>query len=633
MGRISLLASHVANLIAAGEVVERPASIVKELVENSIDAGANSITVEVKGSGISFVRVTDNGAGIAPEDMETAFMRHATSKISQRQDLEKIETLGFRGEALAAVGAVAKVDMFSKQKGSVVGHHLLFEGGKPISSDVTGCPEGTTVVVRDIFYNTPARAKFLKKDATELAHIASSVEWLALSSPTVAFTFIKDGQIVLNTPGNGDIKNTVYSVLGKDSFKRMTPVSYKLDGIKVSGYTSKPLFVRANRSMQYFFLNGRFVRARIFTVALEDAYKDKLMTGRYPCAVLYITMDPRQSDINVHPAKLEVKLQNERRVHNAIYFGVKSAIEKGDSPPKIKIESSASKQEQQDTKPDSTIFTGNLNKSYNINDSKSETKLSQQVLDMYNTPLSIPAVNVSGDYVKQDKKETVQQVEKPEVQNRLPAIQEVREEKEKTIQNIPPRLIGELFSTYIVVQQGDEVFLIDKHAAHERLIYERLIAGYYKNYQQVLLSPVVVNLSPVDKDTVLRNNDIFKEAGFNISEFGGDSIIVREVPSDLEQEDIAALIGELASQLEEGHHKIISQKRERTFKTIACKAAIKANQFTGNEELEHLVKTLFSITDIRYCPHGRPVAIILTKNELEKQFGRLGSPPVSNRRE
>ncbi len=632
MPKIALLPKNVSELIAAGEVVERPASVIKEIVENAIDAGSTVITVEIQRGGITYIRVTDNGCGIEKDDVPTAFLRHATSKIKVGSDLDSITTLGFRGEALAAISSVSRVEILTRTAEMEEGTHCVVEGGEQILCEEAGCSKGTTIIVRDIFYNTPARMKFLKKDVSEANACAAVVERIALSHPEISFKLIRDGKVTLSTSGDGDLKNCVYSVLGRDFTNALIPVEYELNGVKVSGLTCKPVFCRPTRSGQYTFLNGRLVRSGTVIAAVEQAYKNSAMVGKFPAFTLYLEIPFDTVDVNVHPAKTEVRFSDEKRIFDAVYAAVKNAITVSDTRPQVKLSTPAfnpyennngAQYRQQSINEEKTIAE-------QVYSTKPKPSFEHKPLVFKSKTDSTPDFVNRYSVVGENGERVLPQTQKPQI-NSTPKT-DVIINKEPIEQIIPiiesPKetepeiiLIGEAFSTYIVVQKGDSIFMIDKHAAHERILFNDL-----KNKQkievQALLTPITVTLSFEEYDAVNSNLSLLEESGFEIEDFGNSSVIVRAIPVFLTSEDVFSLISEIAQNLI--INKTVSAERtDHIFHTVACKAAIKAGSATTNTEKLELAKKVLNSNDIMYCPHGRPVAFQIKKRELEKQFGRI----------
>jgi len=607
--QINILPKEVYQLIAAGEVVERPSSIVKEMIENSVDAGAKNITVEIKNGGITYIRVTDDGCGIAKSEIKKVFISHATSKIKNGEDLNAISTLGFRGEAMASIAAVARVELLSRERGASLGSRYEIAGGEEIDFSDAGCPEGTTIVVRDIFFNTPARMKFLKKDVTEGNSVAGVVDRMAISHPEISFRFIRDGKQTLITSGGGDLKSAVYSVLGKEFSSSLIEVDYSVNNMRISGVVTKPSAARKSRAMQFFFINSRLVKCQTAMAALEQAYKNSIMVGKFPGCVLNIECDTSFVDVNVHPAKIEVRFANERPVFELVYYGVKSAIEQGDTPKEIIFEN----------KPSFSTASGRLDIF-----KKNEDKPQQMEFRQKTNPEKFWEVaSPRQEYKTSASFEKEQKV----YENTLEEAKSFEPEKEEPKAKAPEidipdfRVIGEAFKTYIIVEIENALYLIDKHAAHERMNYEKLKSST-EIASQVLLSPVAVRLSKEEYNAVCSNTELYKKCGFLVEDFGDSSVIVRECPSMLSGEDIEELIIETAGKLLEGKTDITPEQMDWIFHSTSCRAAVKAGDYTSPYERELFVKKLLSMPDIRYCPHGRPVMIKMSKYEIEKLFGR-----------
>lgn len=637
MPQINILPKHIAELIAAGEVVERPASIVKEIMENAIDAGADKITLEIKRGGITYIRITDNGCGIDRENIRKAFISHATSKISTADDLNAICTLGFRGEALASIAAVSRVEVMTRTEQESVGTRYCIEGGEETVIDDAGCPKGTTLVVRDLFYNTPARMKFLKKDVSEGNAVASVVDRIALSHPEVSVRFIRDSKDVLFTSGDGKLDSAIYKVLGRDFASTLIPCDYELEGVRVSGYISKPFNARPNRMMQYFFLNDRFIKTRTGMVALEEAYKNSVMVGKFPACVLKIQIAPGAVDVNVHPAKTEVRFANEKMIFNAVYYCAKSALQQGDTrvqasfsrkvarqfmpPPtegkQIKIYEQQLEQIKKEAQPNQDFWTNTTSAEF-----KKEVEKPKPIVFNDNSKFEIEK-NDEPDLIPCFKP-TVQEPDpvaqtKPEPAEIKPSIETepVRPEVE------PYRVIGEAFRTYILVEQGKKLLIIDKHAAHERMLFEKFKANRDGVETQMLLSPVTVTLSKEEYSAVLDNLDLLEKAGYHVEDFGGGMVIVNECPTAVADADLAEVIMELAGYLVTSQKELIPEKLDWIYHSTACRAAIKAGDRTSDYELDKFVEKLLNNPDIRYCPHGRPVLIEMSRYEIEKNFGRV----------
>lgn len=656
MPKIKVLPKEIAELIAAGEVVERPASVIKELMENAIDAGSSSVTVEIKNGGITYIRVTDNGCGISREDIRTAFISHATSKISTRDDLYAIGTLGFRGEALASIAAVSNVEVLTRTTEEETGTRYCISAGEETLVDDAGCPLGTTIVVRDLFFNTPARMKFLKKDVSEANAVAGIVDKIALSNPDVSIRFIREGKSALFTSGSGDLRTAAYEIFGKDFADGLIEADYSFESVKISGLVSKPTKSRPNRNMQFFFVNGRLVKSGTASAALSEAYKNSIMVGKFPYCVLNITTAPGLVDVNVHPAKIEVRFANERTVFSAVYYAAKNALEHRDEAPKVTIprtaqtelfepvrpkteqmrlpekqpdfwnrmSSSEYRSAQQPEKPtyqqpavrEDIITVASPDKKPETADSEPSTI--QHFLDAQRAKKEETAVIEADIRPELSAEAATLPDEKPEETAR--ALDTAVDEKPA---ELPVTVIGEAFKTYIIVQQGESIFLVDKHAAHERMLFNELVKNDSKRSTQMLLTPITVTLSKEEYSSVLDNLDMLMQAGFAVEDFGYSVVIVRECPMEISADEVADVVAELAGYLVENRQKLISEKKEWLFSLMACKAAIKGGMYTTEYERELFIKRLFASPEIRYCPHGRPVMIEITRRELEKNFGRV----------
>lgn len=621
MPEIKVLPKEISELIAAGEVVERPASVIKELVENSIDAGADNITVEIQHGGITYMRITDNGCGIEKNDVPTAFLRHATSKIKNSGDLNAIGTLGFRGEALAAVSSVARVEMFTKPRDAAFGTHYEIEGGVEKLCEEAGCPDGTTIVIRDIFFNTPARMKFLKKDVSEANAAAAVVERIALSRPEIAFKLIRDGKQALMTPGDGKINTAVYSVLGREFAGTLMEVDGGLDGIGVKGLTCKPVSCRPTRNYQFVFLNGRLVRSGTVTAAVEQAYKNSAMVGKFPGFVLYLTVPLNTVDVNVHPAKTEVRFSDERRIFDAVYSSVKNALARGDTRPEVKLHepvfnpfermTTAEYKQQPIMKPTvaEEIYKNrpSLHNAYKPQE-KTVLRDANYNVSKTNNTVYIPERIINPPPMAEESPQPQRTVS-------VDIMRDVEDERP------PITLIGEAFLTYIIVQMGESVFMIDKHAAHERILFNR-IKKEQKTETQTLLTAVIVALTGDEYNAAISNTEALEKAGFEVEDFGNSSVRVSAVPASLTREDIPSVISELAGKLSKGKAPD-SERLDDMYHTVACKAAIKAGSRTSPLEMQKLAERVLYSDDVMYCPHGRPVAFEIKRRELEKQFGRI----------
>lgn len=703
MGVINVLDKHIAELIAAGEVVERPSSVIKELVENSIDAGAKNITVEIKNGGTTFMRVADDGCGIYRDDIKKAFLRHATSKVKTANDLDMISTLGFRGEALASISAVSRLQVITKNENEEIGSCYEIEGGDEISLEEAGCPTGTTFVIRDLFYNIPARSKFLKKDVAEGNAVSALMDKIVLSHPEVAFTFIRDGKQVLRTFGDGKLLSAIYSVFGKDFAKGLIPVDYTLDSVTVKGYISKPINSRPNRNMQNFFINGRFVKTRTGMAALEEAYKGSIMVGKFPSAVLQLTVPYGIIDVNVHPAKIEVRFINERPVFDAIYHAVKTALQQGDERKQVHFKENTAFNEIKKVNPFNNaqavfakaentpaekpikpieriepVLKNSEPKPYNpfdeldLKDEKPKSvsidnlkmsdssnpfdiyskqaikrnselenkkaefskqkleKAEQLILKATQQEESLAKQEITVDDLTAESTETPieTEVSKEEVKP-LKEISENKTDNNDALTELPKeqtklRFLGEAFNTYIIVEKNDnEVLIIDKHAAHERIIYEKLKADSGSANVQYLLTPITVTLDKIDYDAAVSNLDMFAKCSFDVEDFGNGTLLVRSAPQYLAATEIADCITEMSGYIASGKKDIYTEKMDWFYHNVSCRSAIKAGNKSTVQELMDIAWTLEKNPQIKYCPHGRPICIVMTKYEIEKQFGRL----------
>ncbi|MBQ8610706.1 MAG: DNA mismatch repair endonuclease MutL [Oscillospiraceae bacterium] len=724
MAEIRVLDKHTAELIAAGEVVERPASVVKELVENAIDAGASSVEVEIAGGGIALIEIRDDGCGIEPEYMHNAFVRHATSKIACEDDLAAIHTLGFRGEALASVASVARVSMLSKPAAEETAWRYTIHGGEELSLQEDARADGTTITVRDLFYNTPARMKFLKKDSSEATFVQDVVENLALSHPGIAFRFVRDGKEQFFTPGDGRLASAAHALFPRDYARELLPVEYSESGMRISGLVAPPRAARASRSMQYFYVNGRYVKSRTMIAALENAFRGLLMGGRFPGCVLMLELPAGAVDVNVHPAKTEVRFARESDVFNVIYRGVKNAVMKADGLSgslSLDSEKAAAKKQQpqgvqvsfstlplQETddrsaapkRPESavqqpvkaaadpkpaaapaitvpqphpaavksrsidSVFSPPEPDALEVADSGIDTpparaedllRPSAPARGFTRNPFAGLDITVDEDDVpavrpvKQEEKETpaVQQSAdtgaqmprdvSPEAETALPQtapeesfVQQTKHTADVSSVSaaVPPgddlTIVGEVFKTYILAQRGEELCFIDKHAAHERIIYEGLAAGYGSVAGQLLLMPVTVELSAEEKTALLAQQDYLENIGLSLDDFGGRSVLVREVPADIRVESVEDLVQEIAARLAAGQKEPLAEKTAWVLHSIACRAAIKGGDTTHYPEMLRLARDILDGSVPPFCPHGRPVILRITRKELEKQFGRLG---------
>ena len=656
MPKINLLDKSVYELIAAGEVIERPSSVIKELAENSIDAGAASITVEIKRGGISYLRVTDDGCGISHEDIPTAFMRHATSKVYTQDDLDSINTLGFRGEALASVCAVSRVELLTKQREDQLGSIYRIEAGEPVEYDRAGCADGTTIIIRDLFYNTPARLKFLKKDVTEGNYCASVIEKLALSHPGISFRFIRDGRQTMLSSGDGEYYSAVYAVFGKQFAAGLIPVENVYQNTAVTGYVSSPLFTRANRSMQNFFVNGRSVKSPLCCAALEEAFRNTIMVGKFPSCVLCVNTDPSQVDANIHPTKTEVRVTNEKIVFDAVYFAVKNALMGYDESREIKLNTAPARAE-------------NIPQPERARSSEPLRTASAQVIEEPPKTMPIPSGRDAVIY-PQEKREppkfTLRQetpqpaqftqplpaaeqtympelvpAKKPEPKETpladLPGFAFLSEKSfEKKPESVPQepdpvipqerpkeqiRVVGELFKTYIVCESTEGMILIDKHAAHERVNFERLKKGFDSS-AQLLMQPEEVYLTPEEFNGMSEYADKLAQVGI-IMEFTDGKACVTGLPQMLDKVPPAEIVECIAKIVSQGNTNAEGELFDDMLHTVACKASIRGNEDNDILELQVLAQEVFNNPDIRYCPHGRPVMTQISRKQIERYFGRV----------
>ena len=700
MAVIHVLDQHTAELIAAGEVVERPASAVKELVENAIDAGATQVTVSIERGGVSLIQVSDNGSGIEAEYIATAFIRHATSKIRTEADLDHICTLGFRGEALASIASVARVEVLTRTEQDEFACRYRIEGGTERGMEADARPVGTTITVRDLFYNTPARMKFLKKDSSEGTYVADAVSRAALSHPEVAVKFIREGKTQFQTPGDGTLRSAAYGVLGREFSKSLLEVDGTVGLYRVHGLVTPPSACRASRGMQHFYINGRYVKNSTMMAALENAYKGTLMQGRFPGCVLMLEMPPELVDVNVHPAKTEVRFAREKDVFDAVYSAVKSVVllpasgerrfQFADSTEKIPADGAKETRAAVPSSPavparpnepvpsvmhpaapaaqevpmrqpgsqapaampgeaDRDVWkslpsepeTEGILRSAPMQLTKSYRPAREEMLDIAPTEDEVPHLQQSAPAEEKPHEEpggrmddqqapaaplaktaVAEAGEKAADSVEMPAAQQLALEPEPEIE--PLRYVGEVFKTYIITQRGEEMCLIDQHAAHERLIYEELAKNYGNVPSQMLLMPVPVQLNAEEKNALLGNLDLLRDAGVELDDFGGNTVMIRAVPADVQADDVEELAIELAAKLAKGAKDALSEKTEWVLHSISCRAAMKAGDKTRPEGLLRLAEQIMAGKVPPFCPHGRPIVLKLTRKELEKQFGRLG---------
>lgn len=661
MPKINLLGPEVSELIAAGEVVDRPASVIKELVENAIDAGATRVTVEIRRGGVTFLKVSDNGCGILREDVRNAFVRHATSKIKTADDLDSIFTLGFRGEALASIAAVSRIELITRTDGDISGTHYRAEGGRETLFADIGCPVGTSIAVEDLFYNTPARMKFLKKDLSEGNAVAGLIDRLALGNPSVAFTFLRDGVKKLQTPGDGNLLTAIRLILGTEVAAGMLPCGFSRDGIEVSGFLSKPSVSRASRSLQSFYINSRCIRSKTLVSALEEAYRNRLMGGRFPACVLNLSMDAANLDVNVHPAKLEVRFSDERRVFGAVYAACVSALDTENLPqpaPKAKITpfslqdfdytekqvklTSATQPDKPLSLADPTSGTSRLRPvsiDIEVDKKAPSPKTGRSAVTspataaelLFGAARTVPAPKPREGPLTGAWEDPAECSGSPPAR---PAAVEPRSfsvpkgtaqaDAPKAAEPVSYRVIGEAFETYIIIQQGGELVLIDKHAAHERYIYEKIKHIDVSGERQQLLTPLTVTLPREEYSAVAEHTDLFRQMGFGVEDFGDGTLLVREIPMVLDGCDIADLLGQSAAKLLRSKERITPDTLDELLYSVSCRSAVMAGRRSRMPELKRLAEMVLGENGVRSCPHGRPCLLRFPRRELEKMFGRLG---------
>lgn len=648
MSEINILSAHVADLIAAGEVVERPASVIKELLENSFDAGASNITIELKGGGMTYIRVTDDGAGMLPEDAGLCFLRHATSKLHDERGLEAIGTMGFRGEALAAIASVSRIELITRKKGSDIGTRVLLEAGDILEMTPHGCPEGTTMIVRDLFFNTPARLKFMKTDRAESSACASLALRCALGRPEVSVRLIKDGAEEFFSPGDGKIGSCTYSLLGRDTARELLECESDNEGISITGFVGSPKVGHGNRLKQFFFCNGRCIKSQLLQAAVEQAYRNTLLTGRYPACVIYLGISAAQVDVNVHPAKTEVKFRDEKRVYDAVYYAALSSIERESGTAEISLSSST----RAVTSPKKDFF-----KTMNSDEFRGKyTETPKGASPVISPRTDRPAVQelspdrgtvvwnrtpsaVSGTSVREGQTPygtsqsfVEKALSKPEASTQTELEPERKSSPPQVLCSDAPerlpdthdefRLVGEAMRTYIIIEKKGELILIDKHAAHERMIFDVLKKQGHEIMSQSLLMPITVKLPQDEIELIEQNSETLTKLGFEIEPYGIDSVILRGVPADTDAADAAPMIEEICDKLKRGTNVSHAEAFDDILHTIACKAAIKAGWNTEDSELIKIANEVAS-GKVKYCPHGRPVAITLTKKQLDKEFSRI----------
>ena len=685
MGKIVLLDELTINKIAAGEVIERPASVVKELVENSIDAGATNITVEIQNGGISKIRIIDNGSGMSKDDLEFAFERHATSKIRKAADLENVKSMGFRGEALASIAAIAHVELVSKTEDDNIGHKIVVEGGKILEIEDSASQKGTTITVSNLFFNTPVRYKFLKKDFTEAGYIEDAVTRIAIANPNIAIKLINGNKTIIQTNGNGDLKTVIYTIYGKEIAEGLLEVNYEYEGIKVTGAIGKPEIARNNRSYQMFFVNKRYIKDKTLSAGVEQAFKGLIPIGKYGVVVLNIEIEPNKIDVNVHPTKLEIRFQEEQKVFKAIYHSVKDTLLKGDlvkeverepvvEEQKLEVNQEPVKLEENQIKTEQVVEPKVETEDIKKSGFKKKEKDADEFIENYSTntlqeifaeksagqpeEVEIPTQeqkNKMEDIIEKQKELENPKVEEPTSKDfdemyvktfgKLPETQKIEEnsnkidvktlkevenisvfEEKENYNTIPKyKFIGALFSTYLVIEMKDEIYIIDQHAAHERVMYEKVKKNFYNNMEkdsQIMLLPDIIELSHKERAIVKENTDLFKKAGFIIEEFGDNTIRLIGVPSLCMELDTKELFLEILDEIDTVAITAKQEKEDKFISTIACKAAVKANMKLTNEEVDTLMRQLLVLPNPFTCPHGRPTAIKMTRYDIERKFNR-----------
>ena len=619
MTRINILPPLLADMIAAGEVVERPASVIKELMENSFDAGAKKLTVEFKSGGATYIKISDDGCGMSPEDAGIAFMRHATSKLHDEKGLEAIGTMGFRGEALAAIAAVSRIELVTREKGAPEGVRVTVQAGDIVDMSPCGCPEGTTITVRDIFHNTPARLKFLKSDRSEASACIAAAMHCALGRPEVSVRLKRDGEEVFFTPGDGRGDSAVYALLGRETARGMLPVSGKTEAMSLTGFTSSPAFGRGNRANQHFYCNGRYIKSLLLQSAVEQAYKNTLLTGRFPSCVLYLELSNGAVDVNVHPAKTEVKFSDEKKVFDLVYQTVRACLETERKPVEITLSEGTRRAVSE---PKASFFRSMSSDEYRAKGVSPSPAPERRQTPVFRAP---------SEYEKPAAARTF--APKTDVSTKndsFSAFSSAPEQAnvEKTVENVEKistpacRVIGEALDTYIIAEIGEELLLIDKHAAHERMIFDRLKTQERQIMSQTLLAPVIIRPTAEDAELLDKNSALLDEMGFEVEPFGQSSYAVRAVPDDVDAADAASALEEICEKLRGGSEVSAQSARDEILHTVACKAAIKAGRRHDAAELERITAAV-AAGEVKYCPHGRPVSARLTKKQLDKFFSRI----------
>lgn len=650
MRKIAVLDQNTIDKIAAGEVVERPASVVKELVENAVDAGATAITVEIKEGGISFIRVTDNGGGIEKEQVPLAFLRHATSKIEKVEDLLQISSLGFRGEALSSISAVSQMEVITKTPEALTGVHYVIEGGREKALEEVGAPNGTTMLVRNLFFNTPARGKFLKTAMTETGYVSGYMEQLALSHQDISFKYMVNGQTKLHTSGNSNLKDVIYGIYGRDITRELVPVAFEKPGISIEGFIGKPVIARGNRNFENYYINGRYVKSKILMKAIEEAYKPYMMQHKYPFVCLHYDIEGEEIDVNVHPTKMEVRFQNQGAVYNATYDMITAALSHREMIPEVELEK-RTEPKQEKTAPPEPFETGYKQQAKKWESSIKEAKPPYVAADLkpaiQKPSIPVPSVpqtglqpamaeparkaatvksELPGSVRPQTEVHTPTVSEKPSVSPEKPVQMELFDDRLLSKKaRLHHRIIGQLFETYWLVEYDNKFYIIDQHAAHEKVLYERFMKEFANReiVTQMVSPPQVISLN-LQEDLLLKTHmELFKRFGFEISEFGGREYSIHGVPANLYGISVQNFFVELLDSLENENARQPLDILTGRIATAACKAAVKGNNTLSVQEADKLIDELLGLDNPYHCPHGRPTIISMTKYELEKKFKRI----------
>ena len=638
MAKIHVLDSETIDKIAAGEVVERPSSVVKELVENAIDAGATSLSVEIKDGGIELIRVTDNGCGMEKDQLRTAFLRHATSKIEKSEDLTHLSSLGFRGEALSSIAAVSKVEVITKTPGSLTGTRICMEGPKEVVFEEIGAPDGTTFLMRNLFYNTPVRRKFLKQPATEGSYIADLMEHLALSRPDISFKLVVNGQMKFHTSGNGDLREVIYRIYGRDVANALIPIKWEQEGIKVEGFLGKPVQVRSTRNYEIYFINGRFIKSNVIARAIEEGYKEYLMQHKFPFCVLHISMDSSKVDVNVHPTKMDIRFTNPMGFSAYLCGAVKYTLKHHEMIPQASLASE--KEQRAERKEEKAKAAERVPEPFEVN---RRNEIQQVVKCVREETSYTTQANSEREIVRNPVWERIKGVEKSETERLEAEIKEADqteigepqteqlslfENKVLSVENRPHfRIVGQVFETYWLVEFQDKLLMIDQHAAHEKVNYERLMKQYREKnvISQGLMPPIIISMTAQEEMVLLENKEVFESLGFEIEAFGGNEYALRSVPVDLygcgEKEMFLEVLDQLAEGGNYGGIRVVEEK----IASMSCKAAVKGNNLLRQEEAEALIDELLTLENPYNCPHGRPTIVEMTKTEMERKFKRIVS--------